>query len=1375
MELLVLNKKLGTGGLVLYSLGIDIGYSSVKLVLINKNLEVVDNIYLLHKGRIKEEIRQYMDQLISKYGEKNIIYGAATGQGSKFIAEKQGITWINEVTSLVEGSRQMHPSIRSIVEIGGQSSKYITDMDGSDPSGIKISINSNCSAGTGSFIEEQASRLGISLEDYSAYAEKATFVPRIAGRCSVFTKTDIIHHQQEGVDVKDIFLGLAYALVKNYRANVIKKNPIRKPILLAGGVPYNRGIVKALKDVLKLREDEVIIPKDCGNMGALGVALVGMRDKLPLDLRKLKTIIQGTEKGVKTAEDGIKFPPLKPYGSNDSFNKHDCKKTGLESQIKGYIGLDIGSTSTNVVLMDQDNHIIAFKYLRTLGDPVEAVRKGLSGIKEDIGRDIKILGVGATGSGRYMAGSFAGADVIIDEITAQAKAAYFLDPEVDTIIEIGGQDSKFIRLRNGAVSDFEMNKICAAGTGSFIEEQAKKLGIPMDEFGDLALQSQNPMDLGDRCTVFIETNIAASMSREAKLEDIAAGLAYAIVKNYLHKVVGKKEIGGKVFFQGGVAYNQAVVNAFRAILGSRVEVPKFFSVTGAYGAAILAKEQMKETVSLFKGFDLEDSRTFKKAEKEKPKKENHTTKVFEEIEKYYLEGYSKFTDPSKKTVGIPRVLFMHKLFPLFHTFFKELGFNVILSDQSSDKTIELSQEYAMEETCYPVKLIHGHVVQLIEKEVDYIFLPSLYTMAHPISKTRQNYGCVYMQCFPKLIMKTIDTKSRGIQLLSPELSFEFGKKYMMETLIDLGKKLKRNPIQTAVALAKGMKQPKEFERKVEKLGEETIKGLGKDEKAFVIVTRAYGIADPVLNMGIPEKLEKIGYKVLTLSNLPAYDHDTSKEHPNMYWPFGQHILSGAQIIRQHPNLYAVYITNHGCGPDAVLAHYFKEEMKGKPYLHIEVDEHFSSVGVLTRVEAFVNSLKSEKIAGEGVLDLKQYAESVVHKPVHIKTALHEADKRTVYYVPYMYPYSHLLAAYLQTKGYETRVLPMTTKKTLDLGRKYTLTKEYFSFTALAGDVIAKALEAEGAKETYGFIIPTSEGSEAGGQYHRLLRDKLDGENLHRAEIIAPFMEDIIKDSIIAQDIFLMLLGGDLTNLAPRNKRKAYLDEIQSLLFKNELSIHSLKAMAKELRKEMEKLRCSKKIFAVGEVQILFNDFMNNNTFKTLEEQGIQVMYAPLSEYMWFVWRDYLSQKNNKKETAAYKALSKFAGYIKTISEILPRDNIFERDVENLATRADRYLKLYAGGNGRYRKAKASGDVRFARGVITVSSMYENTNAILNILSQDENRNFRIPVLNMTFDGNENEIDKSKIDSFVYYAFEEDKREESAGRDCFDAGGRLQKF
>lgn len=1328
----------------MYSVGIDIGYSAFKGVLIDEDLNIVDSTYVLHKGKIKEVAEKYLDKLSKKYPEK-IRFGGATGQSVKNLVNSGSICGVNEVTALIEGSLITDRNAQSIIEIGGQSSKFLTKLQNTS-SGPIISINSNCSAGTGSFLEEQISRLGMRLEDYSPLAEKATEIPRIAGRCSVFAKTDIIHHQQEGQPVHNILMGLAYSLVKNYRANVMKKHPIKTPVLVAGGVGQNQAIMEAFKAVLKLEADDFILPSMSGNISALGAAGLGLKKKYPLDLEKLRFAAETICREAESADKGT-FASLVSFGKNHGKDKHQCYLHDRSQLLSGYLGLDIGSTSTNVILMDKNQRVISNQYLRTKGDPIAAVNKGITMIKENVDGHLEILGIGATGSGRHLAGKHVGADVIIDEITAQAKAAYSLDPNVDTIIEIGGQDSKFIRMEKGAVVDFEMNKICAAGTGSFIEDQAKKLDISIDEFGDLALSAETPVDLGDRCTVFIESNIAGALSRRESVADIAAGLSYSIANNYLNKVVGRKKTGKKIFFQGGVAYNQAVVNAFRSILEKPIEVPPFFSVTGAYGAAILAREAMENDLT-------KDEKKLKQLNQ--PKKDS----VFHEVDRHYLEGYDPEKNPHRKTVGIPRVLFLHKLFPLFNTFFKELGLNVLLSDKSDEKTVERSQEHSIEETCYPVKLINGHVVELIEKEVDYLFLPSLHTMAHPVSKTRQNYGCVYMQCVPKLVEKIMEPEKYGITLLTPELSFNFGKQYMMKVLMELGEKLGKNKIQTSAALAKGLMHFKSFEKKVEVLGEKTVKGLKENEKAFVIVTRAYGIADPVLNMGIPEKLEAMGYKVMTLSNLPAHDYDTSKEYPNMYWPFGQHILSGIRIIKEHPNLYPIYLTNHGCGPDTTLIHLVKSEMGDKPYLHMEVDEHCSAVGVVTRLEAFINSLKSEKPAAEAAASLQEYVNNRENPFLNMEMSLSGLDLKTEWHLPYMESYSHLFAQHLQKWGYVVKVLPGTTQKTLETGRRNILTKEYLSFTSLIGDVLAKSEEVMDEKLPAGFVIPTSEGAEAGGQYHQLIREKLDHLNRRDLKVLAPFVEDFIKETSLTKDLFLLILAGDLVHLAPESKKYEYQNTFLSLIRNESLTMEKLESIAEEIKTLDSKEENKKTLRIIGETGLLFTPLLSNGLKEILASNGIRLRYQPLSETLWFLWKDYLSQEVNHKELAAHKDLDKLQEYMQRIHFILGKESPFEDRPEDLIRRADSTLKNYAGGNGRYRIAKASGDLKSDIGLLTVASMYENTNTILNTLQEDEVSKRNIPHLNITFDGDENETDKSKLESFIYYALRDRQKKPS---------------
>ncbi len=1334
----------------MYNIGIDIGYSSIKVVLLDSDHDIKYAKYVLHKGNIKEVLKDIFNELLEKYPSAEIKFGGATGSGSKFFSKNGGVEPVNEVAAIVEGTIKTNQNSGSIIEIGGESAKYITGFSGNDKSRIDISMNSNCSAGTGSFLEEQISRLNLKLEDYSIYAGRAKSIPRIAGRCSVFAKTDITHHQQEGVAIEDILLGLAYAVIKNYKGAVMKKLPMKKPILFVGGVAHNQGIITALKDVLKLNDEELIIPDNFSCISAVGAAMIAGTNQIEINLEKLLSGLEEQNKIYEEDESHITLPELKPFGNNDSLDKHVCESSNNnDNHLDCYLGVDVGSTSTNLVLMDENNEIVSYRYLKTLGDPVKAVRKGLKELKEELGERVNVIGACTTGSGRYMLGKLIGADVIKDEISAQAKAAVTIDPSVDTIFEIGGQDSKYISIEEGVVRDFQMNKICAAGTGSFIEEQSKKFNIPIHNFGEIALNSHHPIHLGERCTVFIETSIASYLSRGAKIENIASGLCYSIAKNYLDRVVGQKKVGNKIFFQGGVAYNQGVINAFRALTQKDIYVPPFFSVTGAYGAAILAKEEIGAEKTRFKGFDFEIEDEQGEENNVKKLQSGHESSYNKKVNEIIFEGYDGSLDDKKQTVGIPRALFTFGMFPMFNVIFKELGFNVLLSDPTNEATIRLAQEHSLDETCYPVKLINGHVAELVEKKVDYIFFPDLYNVDHPGSHTRQNYGCAYMQLAFKVVNQAMELEKKGIGLLAPTIAFGLGKEFMKESFSKLGKQLGKEPHEINLALQKGMKAVLDFEERLEENGKEVIKGLKSDEKVFVLISKIYGVADPVLNLGIPEKLKEMGYKAIPFYNLP--EGDISKEYPNMFWPFDQHILEPAQLIKEHPNLYGIFLSHHGCGPDSVVSHYFREEMGGKPYLHIEVDEHSSGVGVMTRVEAFVNSLKEKETQKAEALEV--YSNRVVHNKVNIKNDLNDLEAGTILYLPYMYPYSDIFKEILIQKGINAKVLSKTTKASVEAGRKFTITEEYFSLTALLGDIFKELNGLDDSQNNAAFIIPKTEGAEVEGQYNRFIRTKLDEEGFENVNIVAPFIEDVVyKDQEDIRLINLALLAGDMVRIAHKDHRKKHLDTILDFIKTNCFEITNLKRIAEEIREELEKIKDKKKVFAIGESQILYNDFLNNNTFKDIENDGNRVVYSPLSEAMWLLWRDYLDQNeydNNNVDTLRQN-LDVFKKDMNSISESLGHESPFEEELEHLKTTADATVGYYAGANGRYRASKILGDLEGMDGIITVASMYENTGIVLNILHERFEKSHSKPILNLTFDGNKNENDKTKIQSFMYY-------------------------
>ena len=1264
----------------MYKLGIDIGSSSIKVVVMNEN-NIVFKWSKKHYEKIVDTLKEGLEKVETLNIDK-FSFGI-TNNNDLFDDVKE----IELIPTIVEGIRFLAPNAQSVIEIGSQGSRYITNVQNVP----MFSTNEHCAGGTGSFFEDQMSRLGMKIEDYSSVVKDAHSIPGLSGRCAVFAKTDIIHRQQEGVSTPDILLGLCYAMIRNYKATIIGKLPITKPIIFCGGVTQNVGVIEAIRDVLKLNDEELIVSEDAIYTSAIGAAILG---EGTYTIHDLKSCMHSTNSNI--------ILRLSPLHISESNIVHDPSTTNIYPKSGCYLGIDIGSTSTDFVLVDDENNIVDYQYLRTAGNPEQVVRNGLQAIKEKYG-EVTFKAVGVTGSGRERIGRLIGADVVRDEITSQAKGAAFVVKDVDTVFEIGGQDSKFIRLENGQVVDFQMNKICAAGTGSFVEEQASRMSIPISEFGPLALEAKEPVDLGERCTVFIETAIASASAEGASQKDIAAGLCYSIVKNYLHKVGGNKNIGEKIVLQGGINYNPGIVAAFETVYGSNVTVNPYFSISGALGVALLAQEENIE-VSTFKGFDFSsiDSSTNNISDEVKKNIE-----FYNMSNKLLLDGYTGKIDPKKKTVGVPFVLMIHKFFPMANAYFTSLGYNVVLTSPTNEETIRLSQEYARGETCYPVKLIYGHMKQLIDKKVDYIFLPTIHTMKHACSHVEHNYGCVYMQTAAVSIAKALNIESYGIQLLSPVFDLDFGQEEMAKSMIGLGKILNKPTPVCLKALMSGSMAVKKHTKAVETQGQELLKSLKPEDKVLVLITRNYGISDPILNMGIPERLLERGYKVITLSHLPAHDLDISKEYPNLYWPFGQHIISGAKIVASHPNLYAVYLTNHGCGPDTMLSHLFRQEMKDKPYLQIEVDEHFSPVGVITRIEAFLNSLKQRPVVKGS--DLLNSCVSV--KPIHVLDKPVLGKKLNLLDRGY---YSDYLKLYFESFGYNTEVIPSMNEEIITLGRENTNSKEYLTFTSMLGSVLSSAQK---EKTSVQYLLPQTLGSEADGQYPRVIYNLLEQKGYEHSLVIQS-IEKLYENAFDLDKLIRCLVIGDLQYVTHNKFTRipSWNEIFDSLsLVKN----------------------TSKKIAAIGEMEILTS--LDEGILETLEKDGYNVLRTPMTELFLFEWLDNGMDK---------EVVQKCVNYLEKINDVLKENSPYSNNFMNLIEIADKYLPKFSGGNGRYRYAKAVQMSERVNAVLMLSPRYENTAMILEM--REIRQNTKAPLYDIKLDHDFDESAWSKLKSFLYY-------------------------
>ncbi|HBR10455.1 acyl-CoA dehydratase activase [Candidatus Bipolaricaulota bacterium] len=588
-----------------YHVGIDIGSLTVKVVALDDADQVREKIYRPSYGAPLPVTKEALEELFTKISPADITGFVASGSGGRKLAKILEIDHINELIAQTKAVQRYYPQVRTVIEIGGQDSKLLLLGEERDQLILQdFSLNTQCAAGTGSFLEQQAQRLGLTIEEFSHRATQAEKPPHIAGRCAVFAKSDIIHLQQVGTPLNEILAGLCFALARNFRSDIGRGKRFVKPILFQGGVSLNQGMIKAFEKILDLKEGELIIPEHNVLMAALGAVIID-KERRARDSRRghreddksqdaAGNCIQRLADAIAGQTNHLHTPHAKLSAPVRTGKNYRIARTTANGQLNSYLGIDVGSISTKAVAIDEQGRLIDRVYLRTAGDPLRAVQKCLYKLKEMSATMLRnVRGVGVTGSGRELIGKFVGADLIKNEITAQVHAAVVIDPKVDTIIEIGGQDSKYIRLENGVVVDFMLNKVCAAGTGSFLEEQAARLGIAIDDFSALALDSDKPNPLGERCTVFIESDLIHHQQQGSSKNDLIAGLAYSVAYNYLNRVVGDRSIGEHVFFQGGVAGNNAVVAAFRNLLGREIIVPDHHEVTGAYGIALIAKEEMK--------------------------------------------------------------------------------------------------------------------------------------------------------------------------------------------------------------------------------------------------------------------------------------------------------------------------------------------------------------------------------------------------------------------------------------------------------------------------------------------------------------------------------------------------------------------------------------------------------------------------------------------------------------------------------------------------------------------------------------------------------------------------------------------------------------
>lgn len=1424
-------------------IGLDAGSVSVKVAVLDSEGAIVETSYERHFGRPLEKFLEILPDLLARYPDAELAF---TGTSGKYVASRLNAPHVNELLAHAAATMALYPDVETIVEMGGEDSKCIFLKDGAIDD---FALNSVCAAGTGSFLDQQAERLRLTIEEFSDLAyeyltnrgEDAAPPPRIAGRCSVFAKSDMIHLQQIATGVEAIVAGLCFSVARNFQGSIVRNRKLRPRVAFMGGVARNKGMVTAFSEVLG--EKDLLIPEHVTAMGAIGTAMKAMEEGTAVrvddeTLRALQEKFTWTRNGLE---------PL--VGESDDFAERHLSEearerlerirelTAEDGEVDAYLGIDIGSISTCLALIDDDGNLLAKRYLRTAGRPIEAVRQGLREIGEEIANmpaKVRISGVGTTGSGRYMIADFVGADVVKNEITAQAMGAVHMDPKVDTIFEIGGQDSKYIQLRDGIITDFEMNKACAAGTGSFLEEQAEKLDIQIKgEFAELALAAESPCRLGERCTVFMENSLRSSLQQGANKDEVLAGLAYSIVENYINRVVSGRAIGENVFFQGGTAFNKAVVAAFEKFLGLQVTVPPHHDNTGAIGMGLIARDVMRENPgadSQFKGLSMAE-REYSQSSFECKGCENRC-----EINRIRIEGEKNFlfyggrcekydirrsagndvqdlfafrvdelqraheeyaarhkelgTPARRGVIGIPRVFFFHDFMPYYTTLLWELGFEVVISPLTSPPVVGLGVKATLADTCFPVKAALGHVVSLVEQGVDTIFLPSFTNMATPDEPYPYGHACPLTQSFPYQVRaglsETLDPEIAN-RIVTPVVRHKYGSGHIYQELFKVLGPLGVASSELKNAMTKAQTAQDTFRQSIQDKGREVLSHVDEDAarglRSLVVVGRPYNAFDMGMNLEIPKKLATLNVQAIPMDFLP--DEAIYDDWPGMYWRSGQRILRAGRFVRKTPNLNALFIGNFSCGPDSFIQPYFDQEMTGKPYLHIEIDEHSADAGVITRCEAFLDSLEMQaRMEAQAEAEGRPLLSDPL-KAAGTRVVAQSGRGRTVY-IPRMCDHAVALKAAFAYCGMDAEVLPETTDASLSLGRKHVTGKECYPFALTTGDILTKASSPDFKPEKSAFLMWGGTGPCRFGQYNLMQRLIMNRNGLEDVPLFSPVQDSSLYSELgaVGKDFSLRCWQGlvlmDLltkVHLATRayEKVEGSADELHTHIMS--WVVDAMKAekpdfpgLMKRIGEEFSDLRDTTEpqkpvIGVLGEIYVRSNRYANEDLVRSLERLGAEIWLTPIDE--WVLYLNWCAQEDARRmrEFGRYAKLTLKDFFQKRIGKKIEHQvssyakHIYEPDIRVVLDYALPYLHHSFRGEAVLSVGKALDMIeRNAAGVVNAIPFGCMPGTVVTGILRTITSRTGAPTMSIPFDGTASPTMQLQLEAFMDQAWQRHERQ-----------------
>ncbi len=1250
-------------------IGIDIGSISISMAELSFDGKILNTAYTFHNG----DPRTSLTKLLAAFDLPKTGGIAVTSSTPDIV---KGAVSFDSRISYISAAKHLNKKVGALLIVGGE--KFGVVFFDEDGEYLNYKSNTSCAAGTGSFLDQQAKRLNLSgIEEFSAIACKNQGeIPKIASRCAVFAKTDLIHAQQEGHALEAICDGLSYGLAKNIVDVVFGGAPPLAPLLVAGGVSKNQAVVK---HIARMLETDIIVDEYTHVYGAVGAALNLLEagepssNSDPRFLLPSNDIVKWVEKektyGCRPLQLRLSSYPC--FSSQRSYKfvsgrfkwippvEIDIyKRIAAGVSIPVFLGIDIGSTSTKAVLIDDGKHVLAGFYTRTAGRPVEAVQtvfESIEDFKQAHNLSLVFLGTGTTGSGRKFVAEIVGADVALDEITAHARAAFELDEEVDTIIEIGGQDSKFTTLRRGSVTFSIMNNVCAAGTGSFIEEQAKKLNCPLEHCSKRAEGIEAPIS-SDKCTVFMERDLNCYLGDGYSVDEILASILHSVRDNYLTKVAVQSNIGDKIFFQGATAKNKALVAAFEQKLEKPIMVSKYCHLTGALGVALHLRDDFSGQSS-FRGTKLFKSAIPIRTEvcelctnhcKIKIADINNETFAFGflcdrdyDTKKYIDQNLSGFDllktrksafafEPVGKshedfTIGLPAALHLFEELDLWKRFFDLLSIRTVSSEKYRNG-LKVGKKLAGAEFCAPIAALHGHV-DFLTRKADYIFLPDYFESKWDKKVGRRQY-CYYTQFAPAVISSTAGSSGKG-KILNPVVRSLRGKHHAKVQLYRMLKSITRGNI-SFLKVSRAYDKALEYHHaSLNKLGTIHRKEVAATEDVgVVLVGRPYTILSPSMNNKIPEIFAKQGIKTFFQDMLDYGKCESAAlDIPlkALHWNYAAKIMEATEIIAKSDGIYPVLVTSFKCTPDSFVIDAFKKQLDfhQKPYLILQLDEHDSNVGYETRIEAGIRAFRNHH-AAKTEKTLKDYFPATT-RFLKGKDSLRG---KTLLMPNFDEIPCQLIEAVFRKEGIDARVMEESSESI----------KRSLSFNAgQCLPVNAMAQSCIDTIEKYDLDPATTAVWDLDsniacnlGMFPHFLKSMLAsyGKGMDKVEVYTGYLTySDLSFRITYNAYFAHMFGGLLKKIGcktrPYENVKGSTDNAIRLavdilydIFLNGKSKKEALAKIIPLFQTIETTKEKRpKIAVFGDAYARDNDVLNQNLVRTIEENGGEVITTPLNEYM----------------------------------------------------------------------------------------------------------------------------------------------------------------